>query len=262
MFASALDWPGWCRPGRSEQQALETLAAYAGRYAEVFRGAGLHFEIGSAEFDVVERAPGNVTTDVGAPAVVAAAETEPLDDAGGRRITSVVASLLAVSRPGRPPGTRLLRKGPQGGGRGRDEIVDHVAAAELSYARKLGIRLGSDLPATRVAIVEVLAAPSDGSPLDTKRWPARCTGAPDRLACPRPRLGDRGQELRAGPRAVVQEQPGGDSSVRAAGPASLPVTGRDVGVARTYHLGLPTVSSTRAWPHCPGEGSGTSRAFS
>ncbi|MGA2804152.1 MAG: hypothetical protein ABSF89_07150 [Acidimicrobiales bacterium] len=173
VFASALDWPGWCRPGRSEQQALETLAAYTGRYAEVLSGAGLRFEVGSAEFDVVERAPGNVTTDVGAPAVVAAAETEPLDSAGAARISSVVAGCWPFLDRVVRQAPALLRKGPRGGGRDRDEIVDHVAAAELAYARKLGIRLGSDLPATRAAIVEVLAAPSDGGPVDAKGWPPR-----------------------------------------------------------------------------------------
>ncbi|MGO9962514.1 MAG: hypothetical protein ACLPUG_03665 [Acidimicrobiales bacterium] len=173
VFASALDWPGWCRPGRSEQQALEVLAAYAGRYGEVLRGAGLPFELGSAEFEVVERAAGNVTTDVGAPAVVAAAETEPLDGTGAARIASLVASCwpfldrVALSAPA------VLRKGPRGGGRDRDEIVDHVAAAEISYARKLGIRLGADRAATRAAIVEVLAAACDGRPVDAKGWPPR-----------------------------------------------------------------------------------------
>ena len=28
VFACAFDWPGWCRSGRSEEAALETLAAY------------------------------------------------------------------------------------------------------------------------------------------------------------------------------------------------------------------------------------------
>jgi hypothetical protein len=66
-----------------------------------------------------------------------------------------------------------LRKGPHGAGCDRDDISDHVAASELAYARKLGIRLGSDLAASRAAIVEVLAAPSEGSPLAAKGWPPR-----------------------------------------------------------------------------------------
>ena len=32
-FAGALDWPGWSRSGRDDEQALEALLAYAPRYA-------------------------------------------------------------------------------------------------------------------------------------------------------------------------------------------------------------------------------------
>ena len=34
-----------------------------------------------------------------------------------------------------------LRKGPRGGGRDRDAIVEHVLGAETMYARKIGLRL-------------------------------------------------------------------------------------------------------------------------
>jgi len=37
-FASAPDWPGWCRAGRDEGAALEALADYAVRYALVAGG--------------------------------------------------------------------------------------------------------------------------------------------------------------------------------------------------------------------------------
>src|SRR4029077_7772825 len=40
-FASALDWPGWCRSGRTPGEALEAVAAYADRYAAVASTAGL-----------------------------------------------------------------------------------------------------------------------------------------------------------------------------------------------------------------------------
>ncbi len=42
-FASALEWPGWCRAGRDEAAALAALVASAGRYARVAREAGLAF---------------------------------------------------------------------------------------------------------------------------------------------------------------------------------------------------------------------------
>ena len=173
MFASALDWPGWCRSGRSEQQALRALAEYAGRYAVVGAGAGFSLAREAVGLDVVERVRGNVTTDFGAPAVIAAADREPLDPAGAARVASLLAGCwtafaLVVSKA-----PSELRKGPRGGGRDRDEIVDHVAAAELAYARKLGIRRGADLAASRDALLAVLAASSTGSSPDAKGWPPR-----------------------------------------------------------------------------------------
>jgi hypothetical protein len=39
VFASALDWPGWARGGKTEELAVEALADYLPRYAPV-AGAG------------------------------------------------------------------------------------------------------------------------------------------------------------------------------------------------------------------------------
>jgi len=33
VFACALDWPGWCRRAKTDEEALEALASYAPRYA-------------------------------------------------------------------------------------------------------------------------------------------------------------------------------------------------------------------------------------
>ena len=60
-FASALDWPGWCRAGRDEGAALQALASYAERYAPVAEQAGVGFP-STVAFDVVERVPGGPTT--------------------------------------------------------------------------------------------------------------------------------------------------------------------------------------------------------
>jgi len=73
-----------------------------------------------------------------------------------------------------------LRKGPRGGGRDRDKIVDHVLGAEAAYVRKLGLRLPQPDPndraavtAFRRAIIETLRKPSSGGPLTEKGWPQR-----------------------------------------------------------------------------------------
>jgi hypothetical protein len=43
VFACSIDFPGWCRSGKTEELALEALAAYAPRYAEVAKRAKAAF---------------------------------------------------------------------------------------------------------------------------------------------------------------------------------------------------------------------------
>ncbi len=59
-----VDWPGWCRRGKDEEQALDMLRAYAPRYAVVAGNGAI-----SSDFDVIGRVRGNATTDFGAPSV-------------------------------------------------------------------------------------------------------------------------------------------------------------------------------------------------
>jgi hypothetical protein len=182
-FASALDWPGWCRSGRDEAAALAALAAAADRYARVARGAGVVFAPGRpADLAVAERLPGTATTAFGAPDAVFALDGRPTDLSGAQRLGALVrAAWDDLDRvAGLAPAE--LRRGPRGGGRDRDAIVAHVAGAEQASARRIGLRLpGSDLgagagaqiDALRVAIVEILTRASDGGPIPGGRWPAR-----------------------------------------------------------------------------------------
>ena len=172
-FASALDWPGWCRAGRDEHAALTALADYLPRYAPVIARAGLATPPDT--FTVVERVPGNATTDFGAPGEVAAADHEPLPAELADRLASLVEaawaefdSIVAVT-------PEELRKGPRGGGRDRDKMVNHVLGAEAAYARAVGLRhkvpaLG-DTGAIASLRTDLLASLRAASP-DTK-WPAR-----------------------------------------------------------------------------------------
>ena len=74
----------------------------------------------------------------------------------------------------------VLRKGPRGGGRDRDKVVDHVLEAEHGYAREMGLKLPAPdaadpetVAALRAAITAVLREPSDGSPIPGRRWTPR-----------------------------------------------------------------------------------------
>jgi hypothetical protein len=174
VFAAALEWPGWCRSARTEDEALEVLAGYASRYAPVTARAGVGLPSRAAEgFEVVERLVGNTTTDFGAPAIAAEYERRALDAKGARRLAALVAACWQVFDGVVASAPAALRKGPRGGGRDRDETASHVADAEIVYARKLGIRLGDNLPETRAALIDLLGTRSDGRSPGEKGWPPR-----------------------------------------------------------------------------------------
>jgi hypothetical protein len=136
VFATALDWPGWCRRGRGEEQAVECLLDYGERYRSI---VGTSFAPGRIE--VIGRSEGNRTTDFGAPNVQGPWDDEPLDPVERERlvglleVTWVYFDQVAAGAPA------TLRKGPRGGGRDRDAVVDHVREAERSYAAKVGCRI-------------------------------------------------------------------------------------------------------------------------
>ncbi len=178
VFASALDWPGWSRSGKTEEAALDTLAAYVDRYSEVVGIAGLSLPARAVDFVVAERLPGDMTTDFGAPGAIATLEREPLTPGQAQRLTSLLQAswtlldqVVAVASP-------QLRKGPRGGGRDRDAMVEHVLAAEAAYARKIGVRHqqpAGDGPASvsslRADLVRALQS-AEGAPPQTP-WPPR-----------------------------------------------------------------------------------------
>lgn len=172
-FASAADWPGWCRAGKNEQAALEALAAYAARYAPVAKLARVSFPTAATEFQVVERLSGNATTDFGAPGIPAKDESDPLAADQAQRMGDLVEACWTYLDKVIAKAPATLRKGPRGGGRDRDAIFDHVLGAEMEYAKRIGTRLkqpdGKDRPAVRSfrkAIRESLSNPNR-----EEKWP-------------------------------------------------------------------------------------------
>ena len=184
VFAGTLEWPGWIRSAKTEDQALDALAAAARRYAPVAALAGLALpralQGASAQFEVVERMSGNATTDFGAPSAIPEADRRPLTAKQARRVANLVGACWTSLDRVVAAAPAELRKGPRGGGRDRDKVVTHVIEAEAAYAAKLGIRR-RDLPpeeagpgsAVRAALLGVLGAASTGEPLIEKGWPPR-----------------------------------------------------------------------------------------
>jgi len=140
VFAGALDWAGWCRSARDEDGALQALADYAPRYADVVRGSGVAFRPPTAAsgLEVVERLTGDATTDFGAPSVAPAGDREPVDARQLARLRTLLeACWAALDRAAVAAEGAELQKGPRGGGRELDGILDHVAGAEGGYLGKL-----------------------------------------------------------------------------------------------------------------------------
>jgi hypothetical protein len=163
VFASAADWPGWCRAGKDESLALHALAAYAPRYSPVVKLAKLDLPKDATKFDVVERLPGNATTDFGAPGVPAKAESKPITTAQLDRLIALLEACWKYLDQVRAKAPNELRKGPRGGGRDRDKMYQHVLDAELEYGKRLGVQLKSP---DRRALLEGFRDPAPNT-----KWP-------------------------------------------------------------------------------------------
>ena len=179
VFASAADWPGWCRTARTEEAALEALLEYVPRFQVVARHAGIAFPA-RVELSVVEHLPGDATTDFGAPSATADGERQKLTAAAAKRQVALVRAAWAVLEEVAAVSPAELRKGPRGGGRDRDKMLDHVVGAEQAYARKIGIKVKQPafddhdaVTAMREQIAAALGSTSDGSPLAERGWTSR-----------------------------------------------------------------------------------------
>jgi len=174
-FASALDWPGWSRSGKTPEAALASLLAYVPRYAPVAKLAGLALP-DDPRLEVVATREGDASTEFGVPSVIATRDRTRLTTAEARRRADLVAAAWRSFERVAAAAPAELRKGPRGGGRDTARIIEHVVASDHGYTRELGIKLPAPDPTERAsvgalheAMLAVLRRPSDGSPI-AKRW--------------------------------------------------------------------------------------------
>ena len=118
---------------------------------------------------VVGTVTGDMYTDFGAPGTPGPWDDDAMTTASRRRQIELLEDcwryfdeVVASSSP-------TLRKGPRGGGRDRDGVVDHVREAERAYAPKVGVHVAprTPWPEQRRLIVSGLERGGE------TRWPFR-----------------------------------------------------------------------------------------
>ena len=189
IFAGAVDWPGWCRSGRDEKTALQALIDYGPRFAQVLHSKEIEFQVpnDASELIVAERHAGNSTTDFGAPAIMLDDDREAIDQMEFERLkTILLACWQAFDSAVQRAAGRELRKGPRGGGRDVQKIIDHVLEADRAYLGRLAWKYKreggnnpiEELSLTRGAILNALESAENGElPEEGPRggviWPPR-----------------------------------------------------------------------------------------
>jgi len=188
-IAGALEWPGWCRGGKDEDSALQSLCDYGARYTDALQSSGLEFRapVDRSVFNVSERLDGGGATDYGVPGLAPSYDDEPLAENQLERLLAVLNACWGkFDRAVRAASGIELRKGPRGGGRDLDKIFHHVLDADWGYLRHVGYTLKQpqdtgpeeSLKSYRQAVPLALAAsrrgelPSQG-PRGGRIWTAR-----------------------------------------------------------------------------------------
>jgi hypothetical protein len=119
-------------------------------------------------------------TDFGVPGAILASDREPWSEAEAARQIALVRAAWTVFDRVAALTPADLRKGPRGGGRDRDKVIDHVRGAEVAYARKLGVQHRQParddteaIMAIRDAISAALQAASPEQSIGPMGWPPR-----------------------------------------------------------------------------------------
>ena len=189
IFVGAVDWPGLCRTAQHENAALQAMIDYGSRYAQVLHSKEIEFQIPNAasELIVAERHTGNSTTDFGAPAIMLDADREAIDQMEFERLqTILLACWQAFDSAVQQTAGKELQKGPRGGGRDAEKIIDHVLEADRGYLARLawkhkredGNSPLEELSLTRGTILKALEAAVNGElpeqgPRGGIIWPPR-----------------------------------------------------------------------------------------
>ena len=180
-FVWAVEWPGWCRSGRTVEAARENLLTVRPRYSAVAQVAGLRLPRATiGQLEVVESLKGGGATEFGVPSAIGQHDRRSVSAREAKRLTGLVGAAWTIFDRVASEAPAALRKGPRGGGRDTAKVIAHVVEADGAYAREIGIRTNAPSPddadavaALRTSILEALSDPSDGSPLADRKWTSR-----------------------------------------------------------------------------------------
>ena len=188
-FAGAIYWPGWCRSGPDESSALQALFDYGPRYARVLRAKEFAFQVPKnlSALNVIERVKGDATTDFGAPSLAPSSDAEPVSDKELQRFQAILkACWRFFDARSKSASGKELQKGPRGGGRELDGIIQHLLGSDVGYLGGLGLKVRLDesanssegLKRVRKSILEALTASAHGEiaergPRGGIRWKPR-----------------------------------------------------------------------------------------
>jgi hypothetical protein len=149
VVAVAPDWPGLSRGAATGEAAVKRLLSYVPRYAAVAKLAGMEAEFASATAsntaEVVETYPGTGSTDFwGISFAFSSIDREAVPGEALERELALLRACWAFFDQVRSRVSAELQKGPRGGGRDRDRIVQHIFANEQDWAKGLGVLTRDD----------------------------------------------------------------------------------------------------------------------
>ena len=141
VVAVAPDWPGLERGAPTGEAAIERLLSYVPRYATVTKLAGMEAAFATiTAVDVVEHYPGTGSTDFwGISFAFSSIDQQSMSGDELERELTLMRACWAFFDDVRSRVSAEMQRGPRGGGRDRDHIVRHTFAAELDWAKMIGV---------------------------------------------------------------------------------------------------------------------------
>lgn len=156
VVAVAPDWPGCERGAATKEAAIERLLTYIPRYAAVAKLAGMESGfVNTPTVDVIEQYPGTGSTDFwGISFAFSSFDQQTFSGDALERDLTLMRACWTFFDIVRARVSFEMRRGPRGGGRDRDHIVRHTFAAELDWAKKLGVYIPMDTIQTNEGLRE------------------------------------------------------------------------------------------------------------